>query len=37
MRDFAFLLPLTTQRPVMDRTGLTGEFSFDLEFAPFDS
>jgi uncharacterized protein (TIGR03435 family) len=37
MRDFAFLLLLTTQRPVMDRTGLTGEFSFDLEFAPFDS
>jgi uncharacterized protein (TIGR03435 family) len=37
MRDFAFLLLLTTQRPVIDRTGLTGEFNFDLEFAPFDS
>lgn len=37
MRDFAFLLLLTTQRPVIDRTGLTGEFDFDLEFAPFDS
>lgn len=37
MRDFAFLLLLTTQRPVIDRTGLTGEFNFDLEFAPFES
>jgi uncharacterized protein (TIGR03435 family) len=37
MRDFAFLLVMTTQRPVIDRTGLTGEFNFDLEFAPFDS
>lgn len=37
MRDFAFLLLMTTQRPVIDRTGLTGEFDFDLEFAPFDS
>jgi uncharacterized protein (TIGR03435 family) len=37
MRDLAFLLLMTTQRPVIDRTGLTGEFNFDLEFAPFDS
>lgn len=37
MRDFAFLLLLTAQRPVIDRTGLTGEFNFDLEFAPFES
>jgi uncharacterized protein (TIGR03435 family) len=37
MRDFAFLLLMTTQRPVIDRTGLTGQFNFDLEFAPFDS
>jgi len=37
MRDFAFLLLMTTQRPVIDRTGLTGEFNFDLDFAPFDS
>jgi uncharacterized protein (TIGR03435 family) len=37
MRDFAFQLLLTTQRPVIDRTRLTGEFNFDLEFAPFDS
>jgi uncharacterized protein (TIGR03435 family) len=37
MRDFAFLLLLTIPRPVINRTGLTGEFNFDLEFAPFDS
>jgi uncharacterized protein (TIGR03435 family) len=37
MRDFAFLLLMTTQRPAIDRTGLAGEFNFDLEFAPFDS
>jgi len=37
MRDFAFLLLLTTHRPVIDRTGLVGELNFDLEFAPFDS
>jgi uncharacterized protein (TIGR03435 family) len=37
MRDLAFQLLMTTQRPVMNRTGLTGEFNYDLEFAPFDS
>lgn len=36
MRDLAFLLLLTTRQPVIDRTDLTGEFNFDLEFAPFD-
>jgi uncharacterized protein (TIGR03435 family) len=37
MRDLAFLLVMTTHRPVIDRTGLTGQFDFDLDFAPFDS
>jgi uncharacterized protein (TIGR03435 family) len=37
MRDFAFMLLLNTHRPVIDKTGLKGEYNFDLEFAPFDS
>lgn len=37
IRDLAFLLLLATQRPLVDRTGLTGRFDFDLNFAPFDS
>jgi uncharacterized protein (TIGR03435 family) len=37
MRDLAFLLVMTTHRPVIDRTGLTGQFDFDADFAPFDS
>jgi uncharacterized protein (TIGR03435 family) len=37
MRDLAFLLVMTTHRPVIDRTGLTGRFNFNLDFAPFDS
>jgi len=36
MRDLAFLLLLTTQRPVIDRTGLSGDYNFDMDFAPFD-
>ena len=32
IRDFAFLLLLTTHRPVIDRTWLTGELNFDLDF-----
>jgi uncharacterized protein (TIGR03435 family) len=37
MRDLAFLLVMTTNRPVIDRTGLPGQFNFDLDFAPYDS
>jgi uncharacterized protein (TIGR03435 family) len=35
MRDLAFLLLMTTQRPVIDRTGINGEYNFDMDFAPF--
>jgi len=35
MRDLAFLLLMTTRRPVIDRTGVSGEYDFDLDFAPF--
>ena len=37
VRDLAFMLLMTTRRPVIDRTGLSGEFNFDVNFAPFDS
>lgn len=37
IRDLAFLLLITTRRPVIDRTGLSGEYNFDIDFAPFDS
>jgi uncharacterized protein (TIGR03435 family) len=37
MRDLAFMLVMTTHRPVIDRTGLTGQFNFEVDFAPFDS
>jgi uncharacterized protein (TIGR03435 family) len=36
MTYVALMLGLVTRRPVVDRTGLTGEFTFDLEFAPED-
>jgi len=37
IRDLAFMLVMITHRPVIDRTGLAGQFNFDLDFAPFDS
>jgi len=30
-------LPAVTDRPVLDRTGLTGEFTFEAKFAPVDN
>jgi uncharacterized protein (TIGR03435 family) len=37
MTYIALMLGVITRRPVLDRTGITGEFTFDLEFAPIDS
>jgi len=37
MTYIALMLGSITRRPVIDRTGLTGEFSFDLPFAPVDT
>jgi uncharacterized protein (TIGR03435 family) len=37
LRDLAFLLLMNTRRPVLDRTGLTGSFNFNLEFAPLNA
>lgn len=37
LRDLAFLLLMNTRQPVIDRTGLTGAFNFNLEFAPLNS
>jgi uncharacterized protein (TIGR03435 family) len=36
MRDLVFLLVMITHRPVIDKSGVTGQINFDLEFAPFD-
>ena len=37
MTYVALMLGVITRRPVVDRTGLTGEFIFDLEYAPPDA
>jgi uncharacterized protein (TIGR03435 family) len=34
MEYFAFALSLTLDRPVVDRTGLTGDYDFDLSWTP---
>src|SRR5262249_38191946 len=36
MTYVALALGIVTRRPVVDRTNLPGEFTFDLEFAPSD-
>ena len=37
MNRVALMLGLVLRRPVMDRTGLTGTFTFDVRFAPQDA
>jgi uncharacterized protein (TIGR03435 family) len=37
MRYVALTLGLATHRMVEDRTGLTGEYTFDMEFAPLEA
>jgi uncharacterized protein (TIGR03435 family) len=37
MTYVALMLGLITRQPVLDKTGLTGEFHFELEFAPPDA
>jgi uncharacterized protein (TIGR03435 family) len=37
MTYVALQLGIVTRSPVVDRTGLTGEFTFDLEFAPSEA
>jgi uncharacterized protein (TIGR03435 family) len=34
MTYVALMLGVLTRKPVVDRTGITGEFTFDVEFAP---
>lgn len=37
MTYIGIMLGIITRRPVVDRTGLTGEYSFDVPFAPQDA
>ena len=37
MTYLALMLVLETRRPVIDRTGISGEFNFDVDYAPLDS
>ena len=37
MTYVGIMLGIVTRRPVVDRTGMTGEYSFDLAFAPQDA
>ena len=37
MTYLALMLVIEARRPVIDRTGLTGDFEFELEFAPFNA
>jgi len=37
MTYVALALGTITRKPIVDRTGLTGDFTFDFEFAPSDS
>ena len=37
MTYLALMLVLETRRPVVDHTGISGEYNFDIEFAPLES
>jgi uncharacterized protein (TIGR03435 family) len=37
MTYIGIMLGIITRRPIVDRTGLTGEYSFDVPFAPQDA
>ena len=37
MTYVALMLGVITRRPVLDQTGLTGDFTLDLEYAPPDA